>query len=47
MSQAGMTISLQRLQRNWEAFVQLIICLDTVQVHEAGQNQSYLSVIEG
>lgn len=46
MSQAGVTISLHWLQRNWEAFVQLIMCLDTVQVNEAQKNQSYLSVTE-
>lgn len=46
MSQAGMTVSLQWLQRNWEAFAQLIICLDTVQINEVEQNQSYLSVTE-
>lgn len=37
MSQAGITISLA--ERNWEVFVQLIICLDTVQINEAGNNQ--------
>jgi len=44
MSQAGTTISLHRLQRNWEALAQLTICLDTVEINEVGQNQSYLSV---
>lgn len=47
MSQAGMTISLYWLQRNWEAFAEVITSLDTVQINEVRQNQSYLSVIEG